>query len=183
MRASLIVAASALSLLAGSGFAQTASPSPSSMALGASVPGGSTGGGGIAAPAAAPRTPARNPLTMEDLSQVTGSSVYGLDDKKIGQVTKVLMKPDSNTVDRLVVSEGGVLGIGSHLVALPLDEFKWDADKDAFRIAKTADALKSMPEWKAASAISAGAPLSGSSVPSGTAASSSASGSSDAKSE
>ena len=87
---------------------------------------------------------------MEDVSKITGSSVYGSDDKKIGSVSTVLMKPDSKQIDRFVVTEGGVLGVGGRDVALPADEFKWDASKGGFKIAKTEDQLKSMPEWKAA---------------------------------
>jgi len=57
------------------------------------------------------------------------------------------MQPGSTTIDRLVVAEGGVLGIGAHNVALPIDQFKWDQDKEGFVIAKTADDVKSMPTW------------------------------------
>jgi hypothetical protein len=66
------------------------------------------------------------------------------------------MKPDTRTIDRLVVAAGGVLGVGSHHVALPLDQFTWDADKDGFKIDKTADQLKAMPEWKSPSTASTG---------------------------
>ncbi len=75
---------------------------------------------------------------------------------------QVLMKPESKQIDRLVVGEGGVLGIGTHDVALPVDQFSWDADKDGFKLAKTADELKSMPEWKAAGGQTG---MSGSSTP------------------
>ena len=91
---------------------------------------------------------------MEDTSQIKGSTVYGSDDKKIGAVSAVLMQPQSKTIDRLVVNEGGLLGVGGHRVAVPITEFKWNGDKDAFTIGKTADDLKSMPEWNAASAAS-----------------------------
>jgi hypothetical protein len=68
------------------------------------------------------------------------------------------MKPDTKTIDRLVVGEGGVLGVGSHDVALPIDAFSWDAQKGGFRIAKSADELKSMPEWKQPQSAEAPAP-------------------------
>jgi hypothetical protein len=87
---------------------------------------------------------------MEDTSKIKGADVYGADNKKIGSVSTVLMKPDSKTVDRLVVVWGSVLGIGGHHVAIPLDQFSWDADNGAFKIAKTADDLKAMPESTAA---------------------------------
>jgi len=98
------------------------------------------------APAA--RTPAPDPLKMEDISKISGSTVYGTDDNKIGSVSTVLMNPSSKTIDRFVVSSGGVLGVGGHKVALPLDQFTWDSDKGGFKVTKTTDDLKSMPEWQ-----------------------------------
>jgi hypothetical protein len=161
MRANLIVAVSALGLLAGPAFAQTSSPPAGGVtAPRTTAPGAPTGG---PAPVALPRVPAPDPLSLEDTSQIKGSIVYGSDDKKIGSVSTVLMKPDSKTLDRLVVSEGGVLGIGSHRVALPIDDFKWDRDRDAFKVSETAAELKAMPAWNAASADIATAPSSGSS--------------------
>lgn len=113
----------------------------------AQAPAPATGpGGGAAAPRA--QAPQPNPLGMEDVSKIKGAAVYDSTDKKIGSVSTVLMKPETKTIDRLVVGEGGVLGIGSHDVALPIDAFSWDAQKGAFRIAKSADDLKSMPAWQ-----------------------------------
>jgi hypothetical protein len=57
------------------------------------------------------------------------------------------MNPSSKKIDRLVVAEGGVLGVGAHKVALPVDSFHWDSQKREFTIQKTADDLKAMPEW------------------------------------
>lgn len=136
-RASLIAAAGATMLLAGPAIAQTA---PQPQRDPAMVPN---------APAQAPRLKlAPNPLTMEDVTRIKGAIVYGGDDKKIGSVAAVLMRPADKTIDRLVVSEGGVLGIGSHLVVLPLEEFAWDAERAAFRLTATAEEVKGMPEWK-----------------------------------
>lgn len=88
-----------------------------------------------------------NPLTVEDVSKLKGVDVYGSDDKKIGEISTVLMNPQTKTIDRLVVGEGGVLGVGARNVALPISAFSWDAQADGFKIARTGDALKSMPEW------------------------------------
>ena len=126
-------------------------------------------GGGAGAPAMAARAPAPDPLAQEDTSQIKGSTVYGSDDKKIGAVSTVLMKPGDKTIDRLVVSEGGLLGVGSHRVALPLSDFKWNGDKDGFTVSQTADELKSMPAWRGGSGGATPGPSSGSSQPLSTA--------------
>jgi len=94
------------------------------------------------------RAPMADPTKSEDVSKITGSAVYDSSDAKIGSVSTVLMQPQSKTIDRFVVRQGGVLGVGGRDVALPVDAFSWDAQKGGFKITKTADDLKSMPEWK-----------------------------------
>jgi hypothetical protein len=134
----LSMTAVALALSTGVAMAQMG-PTPS----GTTTP----GGGPIGAPAVQ-HVPAVNPLTTEDVSHITGTTVYGSDDKKVGSISHVLMTPDSKTIDRLVVAEGGLLGVGAHNVALPIDQFKWDQQKEGFTIGKTTDDLKSMAAWQ-----------------------------------
>jgi len=138
----LIATGGIVLLLSGAAMAQTTPP-----AIERTVPPAAT----TLPPAAqqAPRplvTP--SPLAREDVSKIIGSSVYSTDDRKIGSVSTVLMKPDSRQITRIVVAEGGVLGIGAHLVALPLDEFAWDSAKGVFKVSFSADEVKAMPEWK-----------------------------------
>ncbi len=137
----LSMTAVALALSTGVAMAQMG-PTPS----GTTTPGGGTIGG-PGAPLVQ-HVPAVNPLTTEDVSHITGTAVYGSDDKKVGSISHVLMTPDSKTIDRLVVAEGGVLGIGSHNVAMPISQFTWNQDKEGFTVGKTTDDLKSMAAWQ-----------------------------------
>ena len=57
------------------------------------------------------------------------------------------MDPSSKKIDRLVVTAGGVLGVGGHRVAVPVDQFSWDSDRGVFKLGMTEAALKQMPEW------------------------------------
>ena len=133
------IAAAAALLPAAAALGQSASPG---------APSGAPGAPPLAAqPAPRPAAPAVNPLTSEDVSKITGAAVYGSDDKKIGTISTVLMRPATKTVDRLVVGAGGMLGIGTHYVALPVDAFSWDSQAGAFKLTKTAEDLKAMPEW------------------------------------
>jgi len=106
-------------------------------------------GGAASAPAAQakPQAPVVNPLTDEDVSRLDGTAVYGADGNKIATVSTALMSPQNMKIDRLVVSAGGMFGIGAHRVALPVDQFRWETDKGGFVIAQTATQLKSLPEW------------------------------------
>ena len=154
MRTTLIVAASALALFVAPALAQQ-SPAPATVPGGPAA-GGATGTGAGAVPAPPPKLPAPNPLAQEDTSRLKGKEVYGSEDKKLGDVETALMKPDSKTIDRLVLRYGGMLGLGGHAVALPIDAFSWDGERGAFRIARTEGELRSMPEWKPPAAASAG---------------------------
>jgi hypothetical protein len=69
--------------------------------------------------AAVQKEAAINPLSQEDVSKIEGTTVYGSDDGKIGHVSTALMDPSSKKIDRLVVTAGGVLGVGGHRVAMP----------------------------------------------------------------
>jgi sporulation protein YlmC with PRC-barrel domain len=135
MRAISIAAASAVAFLTVSAHAQSQSPSGGAT-MSRSEP-----------PATVVRAPAPNPLKQEDVSKIEGAPVLGSDGKKVGAVSKVLMKPDEKTIDRLVVHSGGVLGIGGRYVAMSVDDFSWDADAAAFKISKTTNDLSSMAEW------------------------------------
>ena len=148
----LPIAASALALLTATAMAQT----PTTPGTSPSHP---------VATSPASQSAKVNPLAQDDVSQIIGTAVYGSDDKKIGDVATVLMQPQDKKVDQLVVRAGGLLGVGGHLVALPLDAFSWNADDGTFKIAKTADDLKSMAAW---TGVSTSSTMSGSSAPAKT---------------
>jgi sporulation protein YlmC with PRC-barrel domain len=116
--------------------------------------------------------PAVNPLTQDVVSNIEGTAVYGSDKSKIGHVSEVLMQPDSKKIDRLVVTAGGVLGIGGRRVAIPIDEFKWDSQQGGFTLAMTEAKLKSMPEWNESGRTSTGSSQSTTPTPSTAAGSS-----------
>lgn len=58
-----------------------------------------------------------------------GTTVYGADDAKVGEIGDVVLSSD-NRVDAVVVDVGGFLGIGSKPVAIGMDKLKFMADKD-----------------------------------------------------
>jgi hypothetical protein len=140
MRTTWISAASVLALLAAPALGQTTAPSSPAP---------------TAAPMQGQPDPLKqqpDPLKQEDVSQIKGAVVYGGDNKKIGSIATVLMRPDSHQIDRLVVGAGGVLGVGAHDVALPINQFRWDSQRAGFKISKTAADLKAMPAWVASGA-------------------------------
>jgi sporulation protein YlmC with PRC-barrel domain len=144
MRLIPILTASAFALSTGVATAQVG-PTPGGM----SSPSAGGGIGGAPGTIQTPQhVPAVDPFTQADVSKISGTAVYGSDGSKVGSVSHVLMN-NGKSIDKLVVAQGGVLGMGAHQVALPVDQFRWDQSKEGFTIGKNADELKSMAEWQA----------------------------------
>jgi sporulation protein YlmC with PRC-barrel domain len=147
------IAVAAFALLSSGAFAQTTQTEPSRSSPMTPAPSATT--------SPAKPAPVINPLTQEDVSQIEGNTVYGGDGAKVGHISTVLMDPATKKIDRLVVAAGGVLGIGSHLVAIPVEQFSWDPNQGAFKLSMDLASLKAKPEWVE------GGTMTGSSQPSG----------------
>jgi hypothetical protein len=82
-------------------------------------------------------------------SKVIGSSVANDANETIGKIDDLLVSADGKE-PFAVLSIGGFLGMGSHLVALPYDSLKF-VDKKFVLPGGTKDSLKMLPEFKYAS--------------------------------
>lgn len=78
-------------------------------------------------------------------SKIIGTSVYIDNNEKVGTVDDLVMT-GGNRVTVAVVSMGGVLGVGSKLVAIPYEQLKLDADRVGLP-GVTKDALNAMPSF------------------------------------
>ena len=79
-------------------------------------------------------------------SKVIGSSVVNDANETIGKIDDLLVSPDGKE-PFAVLSIGGFLGVGSHLVAVPFDSLKL-VDKKLILPGGTKDSLKLLPEFK-----------------------------------
>lgn len=84
-------------------------------------------------------------------SELIGSSVYGPDDKSIGDINEVILTSDGN-VKAVVVGVGGFLGVGEKAVAIPFDSLTVQRKQDSASIEKikvvyTKDELKNAPTF------------------------------------
>lgn len=79
------------------------------------------------------------------LGKLIGAGVYIDPDEKLGVVDDLIMA-DGNKVTVAIIAIGGVLGLGSKLVALPFEELKRDGDK-IMLVGVTKDALTAMPNF------------------------------------
>jgi sporulation protein YlmC with PRC-barrel domain len=83
-------------------------------------------------------------------SKLKGLNVYNQKDESVGEITDIAIK--NNTVDALILSVGGFLGVGEHYVAVSPSSVnvKRDAKNDKWvaSMNTTKDALKAAPEFK-----------------------------------
>ena len=78
-------------------------------------------------------------------SKVTGSNVVNDANESIGKIDDLLVSPDGKA-PFAVLSIGGFLGMGSHLVVVPYDSLKL-ADNKVMLPGGTKDALRALPEF------------------------------------
>jgi hypothetical protein len=78
-------------------------------------------------------------------TEIVGSSVVNEHNEKIGTVDDLIIEP-SEKVPFAILSVGGFLGVGDHLVVVPFDSLKISKDKIELPGA-TKDELKAMPEF------------------------------------
>ena len=81
-------------------------------------------------------------------SKLVGSTVYNNANENIGSVEDIVLKPDGS-MDEVVLSVGGFLGIGDKYVSVPFSDLKITRDGSSLKITTkgTKDSLKSLPAY------------------------------------
>lgn len=89
--------------------------------------------------------------TVRTAENLTGARVYDPEESRVGRVSDLVLG-DNDQVTHLVLDIGGFLGIGSHTVALPMEDVNvfWNPDdRNAMvRVDMTRDQLRELPEFK-----------------------------------
>ena len=100
---------------------------------------------------ALPALAADNMQTAEELrtSKLVGSKVYNNANENIGSVEDIILKPDGS-MDEVVLSVGGFLGMGDKYVAVPFSDLKITRDGSSLEIVTsgTKDSLKALPAYQ-----------------------------------
>ena len=110
----IVIASVGAGLLAATALAQTASPPPPF-----SAPSTST--------STAPASPAPTNLAGQGKwrsSKLIGVDIYGPDDKKVGDITELVVDK-TGKIEMVTVGVGGFLGIGAKDVAVPFEQVTW----------------------------------------------------------
>jgi sporulation protein YlmC with PRC-barrel domain len=69
------------------------------------------------------------PADKISADNLMGTTVYGADDARVGEIGDVVLSTD-NRIDAVVIDVGGFLGIGTKPVAIGMDKLKFMADKN-----------------------------------------------------
>jgi sporulation protein YlmC with PRC-barrel domain len=79
-------------------------------------------------------------------SKIQGGSVYNNNKDKIGTIDDLIINPTSQA-PYLILSIGGVLGMGTHLVAVPFSSIQI-VDKQMRLPDATHESMKTLPEFR-----------------------------------
>ena len=125
----LMLGAFAVTVAAGSAFAQTQVPVAGGVRLGVE------------------QTEIQAVATGWSLKKsVLGKSVYNEEGKAVGKIDDVIVAPDK-AVSYAIIGAGGFLGMGKHDVAIPVSQFRLESNKIPLPGA-TRDALKALPKFE-----------------------------------
>jgi sporulation protein YlmC with PRC-barrel domain len=105
----------------------------------------------LASAAALPAFATDNMQTADEYrtSQLVGSKVYNNANENIGSIEDIVLKPDGS-LDEVVLSVGGFLGIGDKYVSVPFTALKVSRDGSSLKVMTdgTKDSLKALPDYK-----------------------------------
>jgi PRC-barrel domain len=90
---------------------------------------------------------ARETASLIGSDKVEGTAVYGVDDKKIGSIERVMIDKMSGRVSYAVLSFGGFLGIGDDHYPLPWQSLKYDTRLGGYVTGITEQQLKGAPKY------------------------------------
>ena len=133
----LTLAVAAIALTAAPAAAQSSRPDSRS-----SQPGQTTPRSGTESPGA--RTSA-GPAVQVDAGSVIGSIVRGTDGRDLGKVSRLMVDPREGRIKSVVVSLGGVLGVGGKTVSVPWESVKLGQDDQKIVVTIEQQLLDSAP--------------------------------------
>jgi hypothetical protein len=89
----------------------------------------------------------RETASLIGSDKVEGTAVYGVDEKKIGQVERVMLDKMSGKAAYAVLSFGGFLGLGEDYYPTPWSNLTYDTRLGGYRVNLTKDQLEKAPKY------------------------------------
>lgn len=148
MRYVVMSAVSAVALFGASAWAQDATaptaPATPPAATTQAVPERDATGMAPAPSSAMTAAPSGKEISAEDM---IGRDVYGQGDEELGEVTDVVLDPQSKAIRKLVIGTGGFLGLGQKTVAIDVEKVEIRPEQGVYVSGLTQEAVKAMPDF------------------------------------
>jgi hypothetical protein len=110
------------------------------------MPGAGSMSGASLNPPAAAATPGSVMASRPRMSQIIGTRIYNDRDQNVGEVDDVLLTPNGPMA---IVQVGGFLGIGGRLVQMPLNDVRWNAERERLVLpGASKEALETRPAFE-----------------------------------
>lgn len=94
-----------------------------------------------------PELPHADDHTLISASRVKGTDVYDREGSHVGRVTDIMLDRKSGAIAYLVMSSGGLFGIGGEVHPLPWNVLAYDTAIQGYRIGMKGDELKNAPSF------------------------------------
>lgn len=89
----------------------------------------------------------RETASLIGSDKVEGTAVYGADEKKIGEIERVMIEKIGGKVAFAVLSFGGFLGMGEDYYPVPWSTLTYDTRLGGYRTNLTAEQLDRAPKY------------------------------------
>jgi hypothetical protein len=86
-------------------------------------------------------------MSLIGSDKVEGTAVYGVDEKKIGSLERVMIDKIGGKVAYAVLSFGGFMGMGEDYYPVPWSMLKYDTRLGGYRVALTKEQLDKAPKY------------------------------------
>lgn len=93
-------------------------------------------------------------VTSVRAEELVGASVFGPGEEWVGDVSDLALTDDGE-IEAVIVDVGGFLGLGTHTVALPMEDIElrrgdggWFQNDLRAHVSATQDQLEAMPQWQ-----------------------------------
>lgn len=151
-----VISPTATTTAGGAPGAGSALPGPVTTSSPDSAPGGTglgTGTGSDSAPGQVVTPISATEATVRRASDLSGSWVRSVDDRRIGRIDNFLVSPSSGDVQFALVATGGFFGFSEKLVAVPMSAFFYDPAADEFILIMDARTFEQAPSMSRYSEI------------------------------
>jgi sporulation protein YlmC with PRC-barrel domain len=81
-------------------------------------------------------------------SKLIGADIKNQQGENLGEIKDLIIDPQNGQIKQVVISAGGVMGLGAKRVAIPWNQMKPAGNGHGFVVAMSQEELRNAPEWE-----------------------------------